>query len=232
MDVTTGQTTELRAREPSLSFNPSGLVPGSLSFIRGYGLALDTKTGSAPYSDQLAGVRLWIDGVAAPVLSVSPREIGFQVPWEVAGPTRSVSLQLQIPGFGTVQRSLSILPFAPLLSPIAAHDDFRAVVSEADPARAGEVIHLWAIGLGAVQGTVQTGSVAPVLPPFPTLAHPTCTAAGQSLEVLFSGLSPGMAGVYQMDVGLPSTLPFNRIFVECEIGGNRFGVLLAVVPTP
>jgi uncharacterized protein (TIGR03437 family) len=84
------------------------------------------------------------------------------------------------------------------------------------PAHPGDVLQVYVTGLGTAtpngdpNGTVlPTGIIAPVNgdPLYSTVATPTVTIGGQAAAVLFSGLAPGYAGLYQVNVQIPSTVP-------------------------
>jgi len=71
-------------------------------------------------------------------------------------------------------------------------------------ASAGDVLEIYATGLGAVSPTVADGAASPSAPPAQTVAPVTCTIGGQSATVGFAGLAPGFAGLYQVNVTVPS----------------------------
>jgi uncharacterized protein (TIGR03437 family) len=81
------------------------------------------------------------------------------------------------------------------------------------PAQPGGYLQIYVTGLGpatpggASNGAVlPTGSVAPVSgnPLYETVMVPTVTIGGQLAPVLFSGVSPGDNGLYQVDVQIPT----------------------------
>ena len=73
----------------------------------------------------------------------------------------------------------------------------------AQPASAGDALVIYCAGLGLVTPVVAAGSAAPASPPAHTINPVTVTIGGQSAEVLFAGLAPGFAGLYQVDVRVP-----------------------------
>jgi uncharacterized protein (TIGR03437 family) len=87
----------------------------------------------------------------------------------------------------------------------------NAVISAQSPAQTGETIELYLSGLGAVNPTVANGEPAPSNPLSYTTATPQVfllDAAGnyQQAAVTFSGLAPGYAGLYQVNITIPSSL--------------------------
>lgn len=109
-------------------------------------------------------------------------------------------------------------------SPIITHANGHSI-TDAEPARPGETIVLYAVGLGSTMPTVKSGapapSPAPVVQSFvpltvsfeldsppdspapPTLWMPT----GKWIKPTFAGLVTGFVGLYQVNFALPNTVP-------------------------
>jgi uncharacterized protein (TIGR03437 family) len=84
------------------------------------------------------------------------------------------------------------------------------------PATIGDAIQVYVTGLGKVTpngdpaGTpLATGAVAPANgnPIYETILKPTVTVGGVSTPVLFSGMTPGFAGLYQVNFQIPQKAP-------------------------
>jgi uncharacterized protein (TIGR03437 family) len=75
----------------------------------------------------------------------------------------------------------------------------------AQPASAGDILQIYATGLGNVAPALATGKTAPadgsVL--HRAVATPQVTIGGVPADVLFAGMAPGFAGLYQLDVAVP-----------------------------
>lgn len=84
---------------------------------------------------------------------------------------------------------------------------------------------IYATGLGLVDavlnGTLNDGAPAPSNPVANTLTKPTVTIGGVAGQVLFSGLAPGLVGLNQINVNVPSNAPT----------GNAVSVQLSMVDT-
>ena len=91
----------------------------------------------------------------------------------------------------------------------------------AAPASVGDALTIYCAGLGAVNPPVADGSAAPLTPPFAQTVDPvTVTVGGIPAQVLFSGLAPGYAGVYQVNVLIPSGVaPGASVPVAITAGG-------------
>jgi uncharacterized protein (TIGR03437 family) len=209
IDTTTAAAQELIGPTPHNLKLDGGNAPGSLNFLTGTGLSSHESVAAPPLPQEIFGTRLTIDGVPMLLYSVSPAQIIFQVPWELP-PSRTASLVLST-GTDYFETSIpvSLTPVVPAVHAIV-HEDFQALVTNANPASAGEIIHLYATGLGPVTPAVRSGSQTP-LGGLSVITTPwEFTSSGPSSErlpadVLFAGLAPGMIGVYQLDVRIPAS---------------------------
>src|ERR1035438_6187448 len=72
-----------------------------------------------------------------------------------------------------------------------------------EPAESGDALVIYCAGLGAVNPLVPDGAAAPSSPPAMTVNPVNVTIGGKPAPVLFSGLAPGFAGLYQVNVTVP-----------------------------
>ncbi len=215
VDVPGGAVQELLGQTPVCQSQVAPLVPGSIYPLDGKALADSAVSESAPLPSSLNGVRVLANGVAWPMLSVSPGEIWFQVPFEAAAGSQ-VALRLDhasvFEGCPTqivpvVDRYVNFLPATGI---VAVHQDFSGLVGLSSPARPDEIVHLYATGLGSVTPAVKTGAATPIGPLYPVVQPLGCNLVignvavpGPPLTVAFAGLAPGMIGVYQVDLQIP-----------------------------
>lgn len=192
------------------------LSPGGLGAIFGTSLAgAAVSVSSLPLPTTLGGVQVLVNGIAAPLLYVSPAQINFQVPFEAPagspvtvqlvqggqpGPTVTVTFTGYAPAVFTYQRAPG------QLDPVIVHTDNTLVTPE-KPAAPGEILTIYATGAGSLNNAPPSGAAAPTTPLATTRDLPTVTVGGASAIVQFSGLTPGFVGLLQINIQLPATLP-------------------------
>jgi|GEM_PF-782335 len=206
LDAETGEETELIPRtltteylrlSGELPFDSRSLVAGSLQRIRGAGFVLETVFADAlPLPRSLGEFRLLIEGREVPLVSVSPSDVVFQVPWELRPgvPLSLLSVEIETDSgvldspfqperrrpWQLAERNAHPIP-APLelgtpsefgapLS-LAANAQYELVTAD-HPIRPGAVVHLYATGLGPVTPSVLTGRAAPVGGPLSHIDQP------------------------------------------------------------
>ena len=202
------------------SFEPGKPVaPGS--YISIFGSALSSVTDSTPTATlplALDSVLVSFDvpsaNISAPghLIFVSPGQVNAQVPWELQGQSSAqVKVTISSPNggyaYGNVY-TLSLAAYAP------------AFFGQVPPAQPGETISLYANGLGPVTNQPASGDPATALPLAKTTTPPTVTIGGTTMAVSFSGLAPGFAGLYQINVTVPTALSPGTYPITLTIGNQ------------
>lgn len=218
IDVASGRVQELTGATPSITQVFGAAAAGSFNWILGSGFSTGSAIGQAPAPESLAGVRVMVGETAARLLVVSPGELRFQIPWETADPAADIRVERDNSDFeATITRTASVRgpTFIRIESgrlsdfgeAIVIHQRFESLVSSSDPAALGEIVHLYATGLGPVSPTVRSGEPAPAAPPSQAVQALVCSYqipnGSLPLEVTFAGLAPGTVGIYQVSVRLP-----------------------------
>jgi len=213
----------------------AALAPNT--FVSILGGALSAITRNANSSDfagtklptSLSGVSVTANGESAFVTYVSPTQINALLPADLQpGPvkiqtfnnglesqTTTVTLQAAGPAFFVLTGGKYVATHAN--GTLVAPAGLTAGVTSS-PAAAGETIVLYANGFGATTGTIPNGSI--ITTPLLLAANPTVTIGGVSAMVAFAGLTE--AGVYQLNVVVPSGLPSgdNAIVTQLSGGGG------------
>jgi uncharacterized protein (TIGR03437 family) len=88
----------------------------------------------------------------------------------------------------------------------------------------GEIIHVYAAGLGPVSPEVPDGAAAPSVEPFARITQSfTCSGA----EILYAGLAPGtVERIYQIDVRIGPALGYQQF--KCSLGGSPLFIFLSL----
>lgn len=191
------------------------LAPGGFFSIFGTGLASQTGASqSLPFPKTLFGVSVTVNGLPVPLYYVSPTLISGVVPFTASGNRATVVVKSDGATSNIVEVPLS--PTAPgiftltqngLGAGATLHADY-SVVTQANPARAGEIVQVFVAGLGAVSPSVPDGDPAPSTEPLSrVLSNVTVTVGGLPATVHYKGLAPTWAGLYQLNIELPLLLP-------------------------
>ena len=245
------------------------LAPGAAVVVQGVNFAPGEGTAEAqgyPLPTMLGGTRVLIDGAEAPLFAVGPRRIEAQLPWALGGEAvQAGGLALaevvvesggarswprrfwaapSAPGVFTVsgtrqgQAAVLFAGTAALAAPLGASEGSR-------PARAGDVLEIYATGLGAVEPPIADGrnSCAPdgvcladgsnvVLRH--TVAQPRVWIGAYELapgNIRFSGLAPILAGMNLVVVEVPPNLaPSEAAELRLAVGGrtSQSGAAIAI----
>jgi uncharacterized protein (TIGR03437 family) len=178
------------------------------------------------------------DGIAAPLLYVSPNQINAIVPYSVTGNT---STQVTVTAQGqtiagvtepTAATAPAILTLASTgAGPGAILNQDLSVNSQSNPAAKGSVIAIFAMGAGQTSPPSVDGQVTGTLLPRPLLPV-SVQIGGLDATVTYAGAAPGLvAGVLQVNALVPSEVSSGpAIPVEFSIGGasSQAGVSVAI----
>lgn len=173
----------------------------------------DIRAGELPTVLPGTGVRVFLNLVPADVFFVSPRQVNVLVPASF-GPGR-VTLQLVRDGVAGPAIALNLAAAAPsFFSPdgrsiVATHADGTLVTEEA-PARKGETVVVYATGLGPTNPATPPNRIAPAPAPLANMKDFRVLLNGIAVDpgrVPYVGLTPGFAGLYQINLELPDDAP-------------------------
>jgi uncharacterized protein (TIGR03437 family) len=225
------------AATPQISF---GSVLNNANFARGDTLGVGTiaavfgeflapsaltLSSGAPLPTVLDGTRVLVNGVAAPLYFTSPGQLNFQIPFEATGGQGIV--QVERGGVLSNRVTVDIAAVAPrILQWSQFREPYGIIVNQDNtltmpttqplgsfqsrPARAGDVITIYAIGLGRTNPPVATGAAAPAAEPLARLSGVlvrfgarTSFDTSIAVEALFAGLAPTFVGLYQINAIVP-----------------------------
>lgn len=191
------------------------LAPGSYISIFGANLATGSTTNSLPLTTTLGGTQVLLAGEALPLQFAASGQINAVIPYNVS--LNSVQqLVVKQNGIISLPELVVIAAAQPAVftldqsgkgagaAQVVKADGTVFLNTASNPASAGDALVIYCTGLGAVTPSVAAGTAAPSSPLSYTTNPVTVTIGGQPAQVLFSGLTPGYVGLYQVNVVVPS----------------------------
>jgi uncharacterized protein (TIGR03437 family) len=204
-------------------------APDSFLSIYGQNLAYvvkpigpdDVRGGQLPTALIGTGVRVLLNLTPANMFYVSPTQVNVLIPTSlVAGPT---TLQLVLDGLAGPAVTILVQAAAPVLfqsdatTVIATHGN-GPLVTAAQPAQRSEVVVLYATGLGLTAPPVPPNQIPRAAAEIADRANFRVVLNGVDVDtrlVLYAGVTPGFAGLFQINLQLPDDAPPNP---EIQIG--------------
>ena len=214
------------------TFQSGPVAPGEIVSLFGSGLgpptpAYLTLTNPRLVANSLQGVRVYFDGVPAPLLYASSGQVNIVVPYSVAGKS-TTQLQLEYLGVMSNSVALQVAATAPgIFSTTGSGQGQAAIVNAIDgsvnstlhPAARGNWVSIFATGAGATTPDGVDGIVASL--PLPASnAAVSVTMGGLPCPIEFQGAAPGLvSGVLQINAQVPAGLsPGPAVPIQIRIG--------------
>ncbi|MDZ7637872.1 MAG: hypothetical protein U5J83_06420 [Bryobacterales bacterium] len=205
------------------SFAKGDFAPNTFISIFGENLAWSTRSVTAAnlqantLPTSLNGVQVLIGPTNGFLVFVSPGQINALIDSRLtpgtyqlrilrdslAGPVATVRIAETAPGLFSVTDGV----------PVVTRPDGSLVTAQ-HPARPGQIVILWATGLGPTLPSMRPGELprgaAPLdqKSPFQVNLNGSPVPAG---HVLYAGVAPGFAGLYQINLLLPEDTPANPV---------------------
>jgi uncharacterized protein (TIGR03437 family) len=235
---------QLSISEPALlpAIAPNGIVPASSSTptiqsgewasIYGSNLASGTAYWTGNFPTALVGTSVTIDGKPAYLTFVSPGQIDLQVPTDAT--TGAVPVVVTTP-YGSATATVMLAQFAPsfFLQPDGKHvagiipgpnGSYSTIGPTGNSlgyptvaAKAGDTVELFATGFGPTSPVVPVGQAfsgaAPTTNPVTILINKV------SVTPSFAGLAG--AGLYQINVTIPSGIGTGDVPLQASVGGAQ-----------
>jgi uncharacterized protein (TIGR03437 family) len=183
------------------------LAPGTISQVYGSGLAGTTVSpGVLPLPTTFNGTFMLIGGISAPLYYLSDGQLDVQIPSELA-PNQQYAAIVSANGALTLPDQIDVVPAVPGVvaygdgHTIAQHGLDYSLVNAGHPAKPGEYLIMYLAGMGATNPSVPSGAISPAAP---VTSQPTVTVDGQMAAVVYAGLTPGSAGLYQINFQVPA----------------------------
>lgn len=210
----------------SANWEAGNLAPYTFATIFGEHLADETRVRTEADSNipGLGAVSVWVNGVEAMVFYISPEQVNFLVPimWQ----SGTVKVRLTNRGiFGPVV-FLELREYAPALFQLDANLVVAqrwpeyAVVTPDSPARPGDIVILYATGLGSFKEIVNDRF--PLWAPLEIAARSEFRllldyTPVEDSSILYAGAVDQHWGLYQINLRLPEDVPDDPV-IQIAIG--------------
>ncbi len=217
-----------------LELQQSGTAPGSLLYVNGFGIC-----------EADVYLKRGAEASALTPISRSDSQLIYRMPQSFPYPLEDYSFEFRSSAPSLFEFRIpfnsGLRPVDPLFftadpitgvkrpttfaaNAVAATADFSSLITKDNPARPGQIIHLWALNLGPYEnGRLSTPNFS-------------CDGPGQpSLPVLYAGPAPGLDGVHQITLRMPDSFPEqNSMYVlSCGFRGTfplRANAQIPVLP--
>lgn len=218
---------------------PGRLAPNTIFTIYGTNLSNfkwairpeDLLTNRLPTSTPNGEVYVLLQGLRLPLFFVSPNQINALVPADflagdltlqvyrdlTRGPATTVTINNEAPEIFRLETEFAA----------ATHADGRVITAEL-PAEAEEVIVIYGTGFGALKSYGASLAVPDRAIEVKRAADYRIRIDGEELaasSIQYVGITPGFAGLYQVNVRLPKQLDTNVRF-ELGVEGNWSGTVV------
>ena len=228
------------------SFVNDPLGPGTIVSIFGQDLSAEPLSGGKgaepplPLPTELAGTRIILAGRSLPLLFSREDQVNAIVPFELTdrlneslplfvqrtdassfSVSEPVFVMAAPPGVFTQNQSGS--------GPGAIQNVNFQIVTGTNPVKGGDAVIIYCGGLGAVTPDVASGAAAPGSPLARVDGEVVVTIGGLEAQVLFAGLTPTFASLYQINVIVPQGLSPGQAEVVVSIAGQTSTVVTLFV---
>jgi uncharacterized protein (TIGR03437 family) len=146
---------------------------------------------------------------------MSPDQINAQIPAELSGQF-ATTVQVFLNGLASDPLTVLLSPAAPGIFTMnqggtgqgaVLHASDHTQVTADNPALPGEILEVYATGLGGTTPLVPTGEAAALAPLSVASITPIAALAGRLAQVQFAGSAPSFVGLYQVNIVVPANTP-------------------------
>ena len=239
--------------QDNVLFATDSLAPGETAVVVGEQFTFgDLANGpSPPLAMQVGGAQVLVNDQPAPIFYAGYGRIGFQVPYETPPGTATLRVVRDDQRGNAV--SFTVVDRAPRLMRLGVAD-YGYIVNQdgsnpipatpdgtSHPAHPGDALMIFGIGFGQTDPPAASGAPAPGDEPLARVNPvPNVTFGGGftgnavTVQSSFAGLTPGFAGLYQVNVIVPEEAPTGpAVALTVDVGGITSNtVRIAIDPLP
>jgi len=187
--------------------------------------------GVLPLPTVLSDVTVLVSGYTTPIFAVAnvngQEQINLQIPLEMVY-YNSADIVVNNAGVLSDAVTVPLYPADPGVFTVDGtagtilHSDNTSLVTAAKPAQKGEVMVIFATGLGEVDNAPATGAPAPSVEPLARVKTvPSVTIGGVPAgDIKYAGLAPYFVGLYQVNVAVPAGSPSGSVAVVLSSQGR------------
>jgi uncharacterized protein (TIGR03437 family) len=212
------------------SFLSGAISPGELVAVYGANLGPDVIEGSqlddtGHLTTKISHTKVFIDGIAAPLLYASANQVGAVVPFGISAAT--VQVQVQNGSQFSANFPIAVAPAAPALYSrdgtgggigVIINPDGK-INSFGDPAPGGSVVSLYATGVGETNPAGNTGEITSSAPYGVPVLPVKVFIDGIPADVLYAGAAPGFVqGLIQINVRVPAAASSGQDQMVLQVG--------------
>jgi uncharacterized protein (TIGR03437 family) len=207
-------------------FSPDVATGGLITIFGDRFAAQGAQAGDTPLPTLLNDACVSVNGEVLPLLYVGPDQINAQLTYNVGG---NAAVQIHTAGGVSDVFVKNVQATAPAIFGVSGPNNtrFPAIFREdntlatlANPIRTNESFVIYLTGLGAVVPFAVAGNPASADILSETVAAPTVTIGDAPAEVTYSGLTPGYAGLYQINARVAGFTPTGtQLPLSVTIGG-------------
>jgi uncharacterized protein (TIGR03437 family) len=220
------------------------LAPGAIAAVMGSRFAYAEQVASRfPIATQMNAITVRVNGTAVPLLYVGPDQINFHLPYTLTPGPLNITVT-NVTSESAVVQTTGLVAVAPAIFAMNARGEGQGAVLIANtgllaapaleriarPARRGEIVEIYATGLGRVDALIAPGAAAPSARLANTVETPVVTIGGARADVSFSGLTPGAIGLYQVNARIAEqSATGGAIPVSIQIGDRASNTVTIAV---
>ncbi|MBZ5608865.1 MAG: hypothetical protein LAP38_11435 [Acidobacteriia bacterium] len=198
------------------------VAPGTIVQVFGSSLAISSvEPGVIPVPTQFNGTFALVGPYQVPLYFLSDGQLNVQIPDELVA-TQQYPILVSVNNALSLPDTLDLAPVTPgVLSNLdgpeppsvqngahlkGQHNADFSLVTSANPAKPGEFVIMYVVGMGATDPSVPSGKPAPGVEPLARVTvQPTVTVDNQQAHIAFAGLTPGLVGLYQVTFQVPAS---------------------------